>query len=801
MVKVWFKIFFRNSMKNWLNLLVNIFGLTLGLAGLIFVLLYMHDEESYNSWNPNKDTVYRISNRIKSGEVWQVATTGEHAFFKSDLPEVTETMMATPYYRERLAKANNKTQFEKKVLYAESNFFVFFPFEPVNGTYVKFNEAKNNIAIVEKVAEQLFGDLNPIGQTIDMEGEQFLVALVYKKPPNSHYSPDYVIQYDEELEPNWGNFNKELFCKVVPGTDMVLLQVKMDSILMQRNFIPTAEDFGISMEEYINTYGTQSAIPELLADIRLHHIAPAASPEGIGDYQLLLILLGLSILLILISAVNFINLSTASASQRAKEVGVKKTLGLSKIQLAGQYLLEIVLQGVIAFVLALIIVEILLPYFNEFIDKELVITSASIIATVGIITLVVSVLVGLIPAVYLSNFKVTEVLKGNFSRSKRGVIVRNGMLGLQFLISGFFLIGVLVIYSQVHFMMTENAGFNKEQVLLVSLNGIENSYPKFQLAQKVFANSQHVEDVSGSLFVPGHGFSSGTNFQYKENSFNVASNVVDFNYLDFAEIKLIKGRKLSHDFASDTNRSILINETAAKLAGIYDDPIGKEIDLGWDVGKGMKVVGMFQDYHVNGFDQEVYPMFMVTWESFDWVQNWIGTVQFKVKPGHTQEAIAEIESFWVDELEPGYPFTYSFLDDDFAMNYESYQQQQTLFSILSIVVIITSLLGLFALSTLSIQQRFKEVAIRKTLGASVQEIVYQLMKGFLIITAVSLVILLPVSYFVMENWLSNFVYRIDMPLWPYLVAPLSILVLVMLVVGIKALNATKVDLIKYLKFE
>ena len=168
------------------------------------------------------------------------------------------------------------------------------------------------------------------------------------------------------------------------------------------------------------------------------------------------------------------------------------------------------------------------------------------------------------------------------------------MLGLQFLISGFFLIGVLVIYSQVHFMMTENAGFNKEQVLLVSLNGIENSYPKFQLAQKVFANSQHVEDVSGSLFVPGHGFSSGTNFQYKENSFNVASNVVDFNYLDFAEIKLIKGRKLSHDFASDTNRSILINETAAKLAGIYDDPIGKEIDLGWDVGKGMKVVGMFR---------------------------------------------------------------------------------------------------------------------------------------------------------------------------------------------------------------
>jgi putative ABC transport system permease protein len=245
----------------------------------------------------------------------------------------------------------------------------------------------------------------------------------------------------------------------------------------------------------------------------------------------------------------------------------------------------------------------------------------------------------------------------------------------------------------------------------------------------------------------------------------------------------------------------MINETTAKLAGISDDPIGKEIDLGWDVGKGMKVISVFQDYHVNGFEQEVYPMFMVTWDSFEWVQDWIGTVQIRVKPGHMQEAIAAAETFWTEELEPGYPFTYSFLDDDFAKTYESYAQQQTLFTILSIVVIITSLLGLFALSTLSIQQRFKEVAIRKTLGASVQEIVFQLIKGFLIIAAISLLILLPVSYFVMENWLSNFVFRIDMPIWPYLIAPISLLVLVMLVVGVKAVNATKVDLIKYLKFE
>lgn len=801
MVKVWFKIFYRNSMKNWLNIMVNIFGLTLGLAGLIFVLLYMNDEESYNSWNPNKDNVYRIANKLQNGEVWQVATTAEHAYFLSDLPEVTETMMVTPFYRERLTKANGKTQFEKKVLYVEPNFFDFFPFEAVQGSHAQFSAAKNNIAIVEKIAEQFFGELNPIGQSIEMEGQQFTVNMVYKKPPNSHYSPNFVVQFSEDLEPNWGNYNKELFCKIEPGTDMVLLKSKMDSILINRFYIPTAENNGTTLDEYINAYGIITVVPELLADLRLHHEAQASSPEGIGDYQLLMILLGLSVLLILISAVNFVNLSTASAAQRAKEVGVKKTLGLSKSQLTFQYLLEIVLQGVIALILALIIVEVLLPYFNAFIDKELVLTNSKILLNVGFITVFVSFVVGLIPAIYLSNFKVVEVLKGNFSRSKRGIIVRNAMLGLQFLISGFFLIGVMVIYSQVHFMMTEDAGFNKEQVLVVSLNGSENGFKKYQLARKVLAQSAHIVDVSGSLFVPGHGYSSGTNFEHNDQTFNAASNAVDLNYLDFAEIKLLKGRKFSSDFSADTNKNILINETAAKLAGIYDDPVGKKVDLGWDVGKNMNVIGMFQDYHVNGFDQEVYPMFMVTWDSFEWLSEWISLVQIKVKPGHMEEAIAEIETFWTEELEPGYPFTYSFLDDDFAENYESYEQQQTMFSILSIVVIITSLLGLFALSTLSIHQRFKEVAIRKTLGASVQEIVYQLMKGFLIITAVSLLILLPVSYFVMENWLSNFVYRIDMPIWPYLVAPITLVILVMMVVGIKALNATKVDLIKYLKFE
>ena len=328
-----------------------------------------------------------------------------------------------------------------------------------------------------------------------------------------------------------------------------------------------------------------------------------------------------------------------------------------------------------------------------------------------------------------------------------------------------------------------------------------NQYDKYKLAKQVLIQDANIEDISSCLIVPGFGYISGTNFVYGEHSFNASSNAMDASYLEFAGVNLLKGRYFSSDRASDSSHNIIINETTARLAGLYDDPIGKKVSLGWSDSLQLTVIGMVKDHHINGFDQEVYPMFMVNWENYDFVKDWLGYVQIKVKPGQTEEALATIEEFWINELEPNYPFTYHFQDEQFALNYESYQRQKSMFLILSIVVIITSLLGLFALATLSIQQRFKEVAIRKTLGAPVKEIVFQLVKSFLKITVIASVVLIPISYYAMQNWLSNFVYRIDMPVWPYILTPLVLLALVFIVVGSKALNATRVDLIKYLKFE
>jgi putative ABC transport system permease protein len=262
--------------------------------------------------------------------------------------------------------------------------------------------------------------------------------------------------------------------------------------------------------------------------------------------------------------------------------------------------------------------------------------------------------------------------------------------------------------------------------------------------------------------------------------------------------KIAKGRYFSKDFASDTINSIIFNETAAKRLGMADDPLNKEVGID---GKKFNVVGVLKDYHMVGLDKEIRPAFFMYYTGFDWVRGAMSTVQFKLKPENKEAALAEIERFWTKELEPGYPFSFYYLDQYYNKTHDIYRKQQTLFFILTLVVIFIALLGLFALATLTIEQRLKEVAIRKTLGASVKEIIVQLVKSFIKITGIAIIVLLPIAYYLMQNWLDNFAYRIEMPWWPFIIAPIILLILVFVVVGIKAFNATKVDLIKYLKFE
>lgn len=804
MLHTWFKIFFRNQQKNWLNILINVLGLTLGLAGLLIILLYTKEENSYNQWNPNKDNVYRVNIKHRENGTWFVATTGQYVHYKSDIPEVTDALMVDNSYSGRVVVFKNKTEFTRKVLTTEPNFFDFFPFEIIEGSAKKFSENRKNIAISNTLAKRLFKNEKAVGNIVKVGENDFVITCVYAITKNTHVEPELLIQFNRPLEANWGNHNNELFCKVKEGTDLKALKEKMDNILIDKAYRREAADNGISLEVYGERYGFREVVLDKLATIYLHNTAGRAGPTGTGNYQLLMILLGLSILLIIISCVNFINLSIASATQRAKEVGVKKTLGSSKQQLIYQYVLEIVLQGLISLLFALVIVELLLPYFNAFINKEISILDFQSLGLLFLVTIVVSVFVGSIPAIYLANFKTVEVLKGNISKSRKGNLARNIMLGVQFLISGFFIISIFVINNQIEYMMAKDLGFSNEQTIALTMYNIEgNQYKKYKLVKEVLSKDENITNISASMFVPGGGFANGTGFYYKDISFNSASNLVDLNYTDFAKIKILKGRGFSEKFASDTINKIIINETSAKKLGIYDNPIGKKVRLGWsdDEDPSLEIIGMIQDYHFEGFDTKISPMFLIPWQTFNFTKQWIPAIQFKIKGNNIDTSIAKIEKFWRTNIDAKYPFSYEFLDKKFARTFEKFKKQQAMFFILSVVVVLIALLGLFALATLTIQQRLKEVAIRKTLGASVQEIMYQLIKSFLKITITASVFLIPIAYYFMQGWLNNFVYRINMPIWPYLITPFILVFLVFIVVGLKAFNATKVDLIKYLKFE
>ena len=808
MLQIWFKIFYRNQKKNWLNIIINVLGLTLSLSVLLLVLLYLRDEQKYNETNPNRENIYRVVHKMSDGDIWGTSTDPEGEKYVEDLPEITHAYLSDSWYSSKLIEIDQKKHYKDRVLRGEPSFFHFFPFKILEGSVEKFEETRQHVAVSTKLAKELFGAVSPIGKTIDIEGKSYSITTLYEATGKHFFKPDLVMQFNKKPGDEWGNYSRTLFIKTVKDINVKDLEEKMNGIWYKYQTVPQAKADGMDEKEWNEKYGT-TVLLERLKDIRLQTYARFSGPHGKGNYQFIMIMFSLAVLLLVISCVNFINLSIASASQRAKEVGVKKTLGLSKFMLKYQFTMEIVIQGILAFILALIVVELFLPSFNDFQNKKIVLfEEIGIIAKIFGVAILVSLFIGYIPSLYTSKFKAVEVLKGNIARSKKGILARNIMLGLQFLISGFFLASSMIIYNQVNYMMTKDLGFSGEQMVILTMKNYKSDrYQKYQLAKNELAKHPNITAVTSNFFIPNGGYANSTNTTYKENISQANGNALEFGYLDLIDVELLKGRHLKPELASDTISNILVNETMAKQLGIYNDPIGKEISLGYGGVEGNKdgkytIIGLVKDYHMYGFNRKIPPTFYFHWNTIDWMRKFnFYNIQIKIKPENIQETLAYVEDYWKQHVEQDYPFDYQFMDKQFEASFIKYQKEKTIFTSLTFIVILISLLGLFALATLTIQQRLKEVAIRKTLGASVKEIMYQLIKSFLKITLIASVVLIPIVYYFMRNWLNDFAFRIEMPILPYIITPLVLSILVFTVVGLKAYNATKIDLIKYLKFE
>ncbi|WP_312195330.1 ABC transporter permease [Epilithonimonas vandammei] len=804
MLNNWLKIAFINYKKNWLSTIINLFGLTIGLTGFMLILMHWNDEESYEKWNPKKENIYAFQTHNKAENTYgnNISVPMAERAVKV-IPEVKDFVLFNGSGMGYKMTTKNKTVYQGEGMSASESFFNFFPFKLVSGSYKDALKGDKVIALSTKAAKNLFGKTNVAGETVKFDNGNYVVTAVYELPTeNSQIKPDFIISPFEQMKNDkeqWGNFNYGCFFLLKPGTDVEALQQKFyDNIFLFRAK-RDAQGAGVTPIKYLELYGPTGSLFTPLDKIKLH---AKASWFGTGDFKTMMILFTLSVLIVVLSSINFINLKTAQASQRAKEIGVRKAIGSTKSTLVLQFLLETFVICFASYLLSLALTELLLPSFNKFYDKEIVMNDWRIYYYSFAMVLAVTLISGLIPATYLANFKAIETLKGNFARSKHGVWLRNGILTLQLIISSFFIIGGLIVNSQVKYMMNKDLGYSGKQVLLINFSeNVAKPWLKYERIKNEMRKIQGVEAVSYGEAVPGSGRFSNSNMDYMDKSIYAQHGSMDYDYLQFMNVKLKKGRWLDPNLASDTISNVLVNEAFVKKFGWTDEQALKnEFKPGFDY-KPYHIVGIVKDFNILNPRKAVEPIVFFHYRETEWKRYNVYNIQLKLKADDIDGTVKRIKKYWQNNVEPGYPFDYYFVDKKFAESFVKYQKQQTLFTILNAMVLMVALLGLFALSSLMIEQKLKDVAIRKTLGASDGTLIVGLTKQFLWITTIAVLISIPISYYLMNEWLKDFAYRIDMPIFPFVLSLILLLILTFAVVSFKAYQATKVNLVKYLKYE
>ncbi len=805
MLKNWLKIAFINYRKNWLSTIINILGLSVGLCVFLLIFIHWQDEKSYEDWIPNKDNIYFVENGNAAFGIMSSSSYPEIFVSKEKFSEIEDATILNDWGKQKLSFGGNSAYVS--AMASVDSFFRFFPFEKVAGNFQNAISDNGKIALSLETARLLFGDdyLNAIGKSVknDSNEKNYVVTAIYKFPQgNTIFRPDFIYKnpYLDQSKDQWTSYSYNGFFKVKPGTDIKALEHKLSKQMQEQD--------EISSKKWGYTIDRKNPAMVYLTSISKMKLDAKSSGINKGDKKSILILLGLSVLILALSGINLINLKTAQASQRAKEVGVRKVVGSSKSNLILQFLLETFIICLASYIVAFAMVELFLPYYNKFLDKEIRLNDFNLFLYTALLLFVFSLISGLIPALYLSNFKPINTLKGNFARSKSGVWLRNSILTLQLIISSFFIICSLIIHTQVSYMMNKDLGFKGDQAIQIDFKKAnwENNFNvnKYKRLKAELARVPGVIDVTGSVNSIGNGSANASVIKLATDTTKTAETMlggIDENFLKFYKIKFISGRDLDWKKASDTVNGAVVNETfAGKLGYNPTTALGKEFFTGWDGNKKYKILGVVTDVNYAGLEQKVMPIVYFNYDR-TWVKNNMNNIQIKISGNDINGTLERIKEFWITKAEPGYPYDFEFVDKQFAKTFEKFQKQQTLFTTLNIVVLVIALLGLFALSSLLIEQKLKDVAIKKTLGADEKTIVWDLTKKFLLICVIAVIISMPFGYYAMNEWLKDFAYRIDMPVWPYILSLFLLLILTFAVVSFKAYRATKINLVNYLKYE
>lgn len=786
---------------------LNILGLSVGIAGLIFALLYWNDEQSYNKWNPEKDNVYQVLVQLTDTPVGTDHPVRLKAYLERD-SNVENITFADAWYQKSKIIYKGKKEFVDKIINVESDFFSLFPFKITQGNGISALKDGTSIAISDDLAKRVFGNENPIGKQINCLDNLFVVRAVYHIPGKSSIAPNVIVNQMKDLvDPDKSRnlFAIKILLKLKDPSKVEQTRSMLEKAYYDEVIVKEGKQAGFTPVEMEKKVGHFAIFMEPLSKARLHSITDGY-PEGRGSYQFLLIMMGLSILILILSIVNYINLATANAIKRAKEVGVRKIAGASKSDIIFQFIFETTLLSLFSILLALVIVELTLPYYNNFLNKNLMIIGSQFYLQLILIFVVTILAAGIFPAVYVSNFEMLKVLKGNFTRSKNGIWLRNGMLIFQFAIAAFFIIGSNIVHEQVKYLNDKDLGFKGDQLIAIDLNlpssyyegenAGKNIFNKYNTIKQELSKIEGVENVSTGLISFDGADNSLAPLLYHDVLFKAKHVGIDFGMLEMMKIKMAKGRGLDKKLASDTLNSVMINETAAKLMNMKT-PIGEEILIR---NQKLKIVGVVKDFNLLSPEVKVPPMTFFHMETLHLAEN-MNVVYVKLKSQKIENTIADIQKFWTVNVDKEYPFKYDFVDKQYARTYESYVKQKNLFALLNIIVILIALFGLFALASYSIQRRMKEIAIRKTLGAETNTLLKELSKQYVLYCIIGFLIALFPIYYLLTKWLENFAFRIEISLFPFILGFAILLILTLLIVLSRAYIAAKTDVLKYLKYE
>ena len=801
-----FKSFFKTAVRSFIrqkgHTIVNIIGLAIGIAFSILIFLFVRFERSYDNYHEKADRIYRVAVSALVGDTQINQTYSSAITFQKLLEEFPEIETGVKFLNlgKVPVRLNDQTFYESRFFAVDAAFFDVFSFPLIQGNPKTALLAPNTMVISKATALKYFGKTEAVGKTLEVDFSDNTGLIPFKitgvsedVPENSHFHFDLLVSSasfpDYINNTGWTSNNFISYVVLKEGASKQKVEEKFKDFT--RKYMGGAE-----FDDWVAKGNFWEYYLQPLTEIHLHSDLNGEF-EANGNKTYVDIFFLISFIILFIACINYMNLSTAKSSLRAREVGMRKVLGSSKGHLALQFLGESIITSFIALILAILIIQSLLPAFQILIGQPLRIqyfNNFSVIPALIGLGFVVGIISGSYPAFVLSSFKPIYVLKGQTGNGKKGLGVRNTLIVFQFAISIFLIIGTITVYRQMRHIQNIKLGFDKEQVFVVHNPGIliEN-VNTFKDVLRAYPN---VEQVSGSSSLPGRGFSNiGFGAEGVEESFSLNIYVCDYDFLNTLKLELLQGRFFSPEFPSDSAAAIL-NEKAVKLLG-WEDPIGKQINNWSDDRGNFRIVGVIKNYHYESLHQEVRPMALFL--SGGYYKNNENFISARIRTETNMETIKDMEASW-EQFAPNMPFEYSFLDQDYDNLYLNEKRTKALFTIFSLLAIFIACLGLFGLASFLADQKSREIGIRKILGASVTGIIRQLSLHFAKWVLIANLIAWPLGWYFMNNWLQSFVYRVEMGPWIFLIAGVLALIIALLTVGFqvgKAARTKPVDALRY----